>query len=136
MTDEYGAGWRQTLEDSVILSAWRTGEGNVQRPPGVPYPRRVFTLINIMLWSIWVNELATSGQLEFAWPAIVTVMWGAGLAGHGVYTRYTRGSGDDEQSIAAEMAMMDGSSSRTPRRPASEKRRCPRRAGCPANGRR
>lgn len=43
----------------------------------------VYVVINAVLWGIW---LATRGWLgiEFAWPLVVLLGWGAGLAGHGV----------------------------------------------------
>lgn len=48
----------------------------------------VFLMINIVLWGIWafMRGLPESGSV-FAFPLIVTLGWGAGLAGHGIEVR-------------------------------------------------
>lgn len=128
MEEEYGLNWQQTLDDETILEQWEAAKNRKDQWLGYRIHGAIFALINTMMWFIWGSSVMEAGEFIFMWPLITTLAWGLGLVMHGIQINFEMAINRDANSIAAELAMMDGSSHRAPR-PAKQKNRAPQHDG-------
>lgn len=107
MTNRYGVGWRDALPEDTIRRAWEGTRETFEERNSFYVHAAVYLLINLMLWAIWVGTLG-DGDGGFPWPLFVNGGWGIGLVSHGLKVYTDRQSGGDDESVAAELAMMQG----------------------------
>lgn len=109
MTDWYGSDWRNTVPEREIQRQWDATRAQFEERKSLHIHGAVYILITAMMWSIWVGTLFESGgAASFPWPLIVNLGWGVGLVSHGVKVYWDNQSTRDDESIAAELAMMQG----------------------------
>lgn len=122
MRDQYGYDWRDTLPNDTIEEEWLNARSHYQEREGLAAHAVVFVMINLMLWLIWSFTIWEGGGVDFPWPLFVLGGWGAGLLAHMLQVRNGGKLDRNSESVQAELAMMQGTSTATHRQPRSKRK--------------
>ena len=94
----YGDDWALFASEDDFTRLYKAGEKRLRHHTEFAIHLVVYLTINLLLWLLWAVLMQSSG---FPLPLVVTGMWGAGLAAHGVSNYFQ----PEHQILAREQAI-------------------------------